>query len=47
MHTYTISTISNYHNIDHNCVRPGKSKISEGLGAQRCFSKDGIRLRVE
>lgn len=48
MHTYTISTISDYHNIDHNCVRPGKSKISEGLGAQRrCFGKDGIRLLVE
>lgn len=30
MHTYTVSTVSDYHNIDHNCVRPGKSKISEG-----------------
>lgn len=47
MHTYTISTISDYHNIDHNCVRPGKSKISEGLGARRrCFSKDGVCLLV-
>lgn len=48
MHTYTIITISDYHNIDHNCVRPGESKISEGLGARRrCFCKDGIHFLVE
>ena len=35
MHTYTIITISDYHNIDHNCMRPGGLKISEGLGAWR------------
>ena len=48
MHTYTIITISDYHNIDHNCMRPGGFKISEGLGAwRRCFYKDGIRFLVQ
>lgn len=33
MHTYTIITISKYHNIDHNCVRPGKRSVTGwGLG---------------
>lgn len=32
MHTYTISTISDYHNIDHNCVRPGKARSVRGWG---------------
>lgn len=39
MHTYTVSTVSDYHNIDHNCVRPGKSKISEGL-------REGVLVRM-
>lgn len=43
MHTYTIITISDYHNIDHNCMRPGGFKISEGLGAwRRCLIKMGF-----
>lgn len=33
MHTYTIITISNFHNIDHNCMRPGKRSMRDwGLG---------------
>lgn len=33
MHIYTVITISNYHNIDHNCVRPGKRSMRDwGLG---------------
>lgn len=27
MHTYTVNTISDYHNIDHNCMRPGKRSV--------------------
>lgn len=46
MHTYTIITISDYHNIPQ--LRETREKISEGLGAQRrCFSKVGILLLVE